>query len=1266
MRTNINNNIIPNNYFIRQKKPIYIDSTSNVYIKKFGSDCNNLEIVNRNDPSISNQNLNDIELTEIEDVEINGVIFNSETNYSGNIIPTYIFPTGLWKTVNDNYSSSIINDILVDYPIKLVYPNIIYLSEQNYNVTFIIQDMTIFKDNDVFNVSLISINNSKKNFNIKTDIIFNSNTSKYTINIDKSVFLHKTVNNNYYIALKFNGKVYLSDPTRYMYITNNKNLKSLEFNANKNNLNYVTTANSDLILNYHLSGLETDSTYRLKINDFYYSPVLTYKNSDNIQTISIPNRINSYNVEIETEHGTIMDLSSDINIEIDYKYKVNILNNNLNYNNNSDITLNISFDKKFINNIVNISLENYFIKNDIITSDNYLNYTLPIELNEVFNDGRYRIRVQILNSELCGISDEYININNADNFSYNIIPNFGYNNVPFSYNNKYNPITNNGEYVCPYGVKSIDINMINNNRCISGQIILKANSVIKLTNNSLLINSRELINFETNNFVENRINNFSNTYSDLPNNNTINYVCEDCYIIQLQNWDSSIKNVDIYNNWGFDKNYNIYYSSVYGYHIKLFNTFFNFTGELEYYWMNDNKLTYINKIKIRDYPFNIGLNLLSKNVYINQPTMGSIVINKVPPNNSYTLYFVDDLLGTNPEYLITTSNLNFSFTYINRNQTECIKYLMITSNVINKVINNPINIKPSENLSNKLKQLSEKKSKLNSTKLMTPAPQPIIGVYTTYDTPPNKTTPSYFLENNGLYKYNNVPTLLGSEYNNFNGYLILQSDPLSNNIPQTCTMLDNFTDYLIGNLANKKISLINVPSIFQDQYVGNNFITTNHTFEYYNNTILNNEQINVQASLCSNVIQNDELITDITLIKNNFLQSYNNQIRNYTGQNSLNEQITQLTSITNNSPRFAWIENLGHYISQYFQLNINNVEIEKVTSSWINNWNEINLDVGKQSGYNKMIGNVPSLTNYNTNKIPKYKLRIPIPFYFNRYNAGLSIPMISLVHSDVKLILQMEKLENLIISDPLTKFSTSNRPKLNLELKYIYLDEEERKRFATSKHEYLIEQENYRNYTFTGTKFNTKLNFLQPVKDLYWYAQPITNTNNISNRQYWNYTNSKYYKLLSNYDRYDEDNPITELSRQLYTPLYNKYPDLAYIPLYINGKINESNRPYQTKSPINNTVLRLNGQKRFDEDSGLTQLKNFYRYKNIPENGMHTYPFCLYPNEYQPSGSCNFSVLGDTYFELDLDNGAYNIEIIARNYNLLRIMSGQAGLGFEL
>ena len=65
-------------------------------------------------------------------------------------------------------------------------------------------------------------------------------------------------------------------------------------------------------------------------------------------------------------------------------------------------------------------------------------------------------------------------------------------------------------------------------------------------------------------------------------------------------------------------------------------------------------------------------------------------------------------------------------------------------------------------------------------------------------------------------------------------------------------------------------------------------------------------------------------------------------------------------------------------------------------------------------------------------------------------------------------------------------------------------------------------------------------------------------------------------------------------------------------------------------------------------------------------SGIHVYPFALYPNEYQPSGSCNFSELGDAFFALTTNQGQYSIKVIARNYNLLRIMGGQAGLAFEL
>jgi hypothetical protein len=118
--------------------------------------------------------------------------------------------------------------------------------------------------------------------------------------------------------------------------------------------------------------------------------------------------------------------------------------------------------------------------------------------------------------------------------------------------------------------------------------------------------------------------------------------------------------------------------------------------------------------------------------------------------------------------------------------------------------------------------------------------------------------------------------------------------------------------------------------------------------------------------------------------------------------------------------------------------------------------------------------------------------------------------------------------------------------------------------------------------------------------------------------------------------------------------------------MYINEQLSKSDIPYPTKSPINKSTLVLNGQWRFKDDGILTQLQYFHKYNNIPLSGINVYPFCLYPNEYQPSGACNFSALADAYFTMNTDDGAYNVGIIARNYNLLRIMSGQAGLAFEL
>ena len=220
------------------------------------------------------------------------------------------------------------------------------------------------------------------------------------------------------------------------------------------------------------------------------------------------------------------------------------------------------------------------------------------------------------------------------------------------------------------------------------------------------------------------------------------------------------------------------------------------------------------------------------------------------------MYFVDDLYGNNRYYLgsiSTTSagsmtndnNIYFSFRYLLN--LPGIKYLMIIGNnrnfIINEIINIPITVQPAillaqENVTkqNKIHTLTSDET-INNIPLSTSAPTVLIGVYTTFDTPPNKTTPSNFLQTYGLYTYNDAATLLGPSYANYKGYLILQCDSISNGIPQTNTTLDTFTNYFISQLANKQIDLITVPCIFKDAYTVPNFVSQTHTFEYYNNVI---------------------------------------------------------------------------------------------------------------------------------------------------------------------------------------------------------------------------------------------------------------------------------------------------------------------------------------------------------------------------------------------------------------------------------------------
>ena len=60
---------------------------------------------------------------------------------------------------------------------------------------------------------------------------------------------------------------------------------------------------------------------------------------------------------------------------------------------------------------------------------------------------------------------------------------------------------------------------------------------------------------------------------------------------------------------------------------------------------------------------------------------------------------------------------------------------------------------------------------------------------------------------------------------------------------------------------------------------------------------------------------------------------------------------------------------------------------------------------------------------------------------------------------------------------------------------------------------------------------------------------------------------------------------------------------------------------------------------------------------------IYVYSFCLEPEEHQPSGTCNFSRIDSA--KLILSSSSKISNIYAVNYNVLRIMSGMAGLAYS-
>ena len=314
--------------------------------------------------------------------------------------------------------------------------------------------------------------------------------------------------------------------------------------------------------------------------------------------------------------------------------------------------------------------------------------------------------------------------------------------------------------------------------------------------------------------------------------------------------------------------------------------------------------------------------------------------------------------------------------------------------------------------------------------------------------------------------------------------------------------------------------------------------------------------------------------------------------------------------------------NIGSRGIKDIELEIGGQKIDKQSGLWMETWAELTepnptgrTSRGNATANGTLFQNMSGMGGFGKAGGGTLKLFIPLQFWFCR-NPGLALPLIALQYHEVKVILNHEYLT---ANADGARFSDTATFTNKLWCDYIYLDTDERRRFAQVSHEYLIEQVQEQSLSTTASA-STDLNFNHPVKELIWC----------------------------------DGNGFTDdgcLDQEVAT-------SGATYQLKLNGHDRFAARDYKyfTRTQI------------WEHHSGAGGLKctgNGNAHTGDFGDSIAVYSFALKPEEHQPSGTCNFSRIDNAQLAISSGATSHANTIFAVNYNVLRIMSGMGGLAYS-
>ena len=457
-------------------------------------------------------------------------------------------------------------------------------------------------------------------------------------------------------------------------------------------------------------------------------------------------------------------------------------------------------------------------------------------------------------------------------------------------------------------------------------------------------------------------------------------------------------------------------------------------------------------------------------------------------------------------------------------------------------------------------------------------------------------------------------------------------------------------------------------------------------------------------------------------------------------------------TVSTSVSRFRWLNYVGHRLIKTVELEIGGQRIDRQYGDWMQIWTQLTQDAGTVRALDEMIGNshdlvlMKSTTGYALDQscsgaeltnscapragTPAKTLYIPLQFWFCR-NPGLAIPLIALQYHEVRINVEFEQWINCsyteLKSGQSVPTSIQSLTAASLYIDYVYLDTEERRRFAQQSHEYLIDQLQFTgDETVTASSNKIQMNFNHPVKELVWIVQrdsfvdcnapPTPWIMEALGQQPFNYS-----------DDWTTEGIVTAVlgrgalattTQQASVPTFATsagagagVPGFAYAQSQIGGLgvaqgsglstgsgiyqsdgsagddnffegttnyllakvILASNVKCEGKNPVEVAKVQLNGQDRFDEREGryFDKVQPWQHHTRTPSVGINVYSFALKPEEHQPSGTCNFSRIDKATLNLTLSVNTVQqqrtakVRIYAVNYNVLRVMSGMGGLAYS-